>query len=80
MFREELEARGIEPCIPSKRSRKVPYAYDIALYRERQNVDNLFAKLKDWRRIVIRYDRSHAPSSPQSASQQPSSSGSDQWS
>lgn len=25
-FREELEARGIEPCIPSSRSRKLPYA------------------------------------------------------
>ncbi len=27
-FRKELEARGIEPCIPSSRSRKVPNAYD----------------------------------------------------
>lgn len=30
-FREELEARGIEPCIPSSRSRKIPYAYDTFL-------------------------------------------------
>lgn len=56
-FREELEARGIEPCIPSSRSRKVPYAYDTALYRQRHKVENLFAKLKDWRRIATRYDR-----------------------
>jgi choline dehydrogenase-like flavoprotein len=26
-FREELVARGIEPCIPSSKSRKKPYAY-----------------------------------------------------
>ncbi len=56
-FRDELEARGIEPCIPSSRSRKVPYTYDRALYRQRHKVENLFAKLKDWRRIATRYDR-----------------------
>lgn len=56
-FRTELEARGIEPCIPSSRSRKVPYPYDTALYRQRHKVENLFAKLKDWRRIATRYDR-----------------------
>jgi len=47
-----LEARGIEPCIPSSRSRKIPYAYDTALHRQRRKVENLFAKLKDWRRIA----------------------------
>lgn len=47
----------VEPCIPSSRSRKVPYAYDTPLYRQRHKVENLFAKLKDWRRIATRYDR-----------------------
>jgi len=56
-FREELEARGIEPCIPSSRSRKIPFACDKVLYRQRHKVENLFAKLKDWRRIATRYDR-----------------------
>jgi transposase len=56
-FREELQARGIEPCIPSRRSRKVPFAYDTNLYRQRHKVENLFAKLKDRRRIATRYDR-----------------------
>ena len=56
-FREELDARGIEPCIPSSRSRKVPYACDAALYRQRHKIENLFAKLKDWRRVATRYDR-----------------------
>lgn len=32
-FRKALAARGIEPCIPSSRSRKRPYAYDKAVYR-----------------------------------------------
>ncbi|ALN73064.1 transposase IS4 [Aureimonas sp. AU20] len=56
-LRTELEARGIQPCIPSSRSRKVPFPYDAALYRQRHKVENLFAKLKDWRRIATRYDR-----------------------
>ena len=56
-FREALATKGIEPCIPSSRSRKIPYPYDKALYRQRHKVENLFAKLKDWRRIATRYDR-----------------------
>lgn len=56
-FRQALSAKGIQPCIPSSRSRKIPYAYDRALYRQRHRIENLFAKLKDWRRIATRYDR-----------------------
>lgn len=30
-FRDELEVRGIEPCIPSSKSRKAPFVYDKVL-------------------------------------------------
>ncbi|MFG1395204.1 IS5 family transposase [Xanthobacter agilis] len=56
-FREALVDKGIQPCIPSSRSRKHPFAYDKVLYRQRHKVENLFAKLKYWRRIATRYDR-----------------------
>ena len=56
-FREALTARGIAPCIPSSRSRKVAYPYDKALYRERHKVEVMFGRLKDWRRVATRYDR-----------------------
>ena len=56
-FRQALTDRGITPCIPSSRSRKIPFAYDKDIYRQRHRVENLFAKLKDWRRIATRYDR-----------------------
>lgn len=56
-FREALAAKDIEPCIPPSKSRKVPFAYDKLLYRQRHRIENLFAKLKDWRRIATRYDR-----------------------
>nr|VFJ48330.1 MAG: hypothetical protein BECKFW1821A_GA0114235_101944 [Candidatus Kentron sp. FW]VFJ53466.1 MAG: hypothetical protein BECKFW1821B_GA0114236_10159 [Candidatus Kentron sp. FW] len=28
-----------------------------AFYKQRYKIENMFAKLKDWRRIVTRYDR-----------------------
>lgn len=56
-FRAALKERGTEPCIPPTKSRKAPLDYDKALYRQRHKIENLFAKLKDWRRIATRYDR-----------------------
>ena len=56
-FREALKERGIEPCIPPTKSRKTPLDYEKTTYRQRHKIENLFAKLKDWRRIATRYDR-----------------------
>ena len=56
-FRKALSSKGIAPCIPPTRNRKVPIPYDKTLYRQRHRVENMFAKLKDWRRIATRYDR-----------------------
>jgi transposase len=56
-FRTALIARGIAPCIPSTRTRKVASPYDRTLYRQRHKIENAFGRLKDWRRIATRYDR-----------------------
>ena len=56
-YRQALHARGIVPCIPGQKNRKVPLAYDPKLYRQRHRIENMFAKLKDWRRVATRYDR-----------------------
>ena len=56
-FRQALSERGIEPCIPSTKSRNQPLDYDKGLYQQRHRIENMFAKLKDWRRIATRYDR-----------------------
>ena len=53
-FRQALEECGVTPCIPPRRNRKVLIAYDKALYKTRHKIENLFAKLKDWRRVAIR--------------------------
>jgi transposase len=56
-FRQALIGRGTTPCIPSKANRKVQIDYDKALYRRRHKIENMFGRLKDWRRIHTRYDR-----------------------
>ncbi|MEJ8476997.1 IS5 family transposase [Roseibium algae] len=56
-FRQALKARGIEPCIPPKSNRKAEAPFDRALYKNRHKIENMFGKLKDWRRIHTRYDR-----------------------
>ena len=49
--------REIVACIPSKANRKIPIAHDRTLYRQRHKIENMFGRLKDWRRIHTRYDR-----------------------
>jgi putative transposase len=56
-FRSDLQNKGIEPCIPPKKNRRTQHHYDKMLYRQRHKVENMFGKLKDWRRIATRYDR-----------------------
>ena len=56
-FRQALSERGITPCIPSKANRKARIDYDKTLYRQRHKIENMFGRLKDWRRIATRYDR-----------------------
>ncbi len=56
-FREALQAKGIEPCIPGRKSRLEPVKYDKRRYRRRSRIEIMFGRLKDWRRIATRYDR-----------------------
>ena len=55
-FRHALAERGIDPCIPPRPKHKIQHGYVPALYRLRPKIENLFARLKDWRRIHTRYD------------------------
>ena len=56
-FRDALLARGITPCIPPKKNRKSPSSYDKELYKQRHKIEIMFGRIKDWRRIAMRYDR-----------------------
>lgn len=56
-FRDALKAKGIVPCIPPKKNRKIQIEYDKTLYKQRHKIENMFGRIKDWRRIAMRYDR-----------------------
>jgi transposase len=56
-LRKELTQNNIEPCIPPRKNRTEDIHYDKQLYKKRHKIENLFAKIKDWRRIAMRYDR-----------------------
>ena len=56
-FREALANRKIAAYIPSKSNRKAPIPHDAVLYKQRHRIENMFGRLKDWRRVHTRYDR-----------------------
>ena len=56
-LRAALTALGIMPCIPGRSNRKTPISYDTQLYKQRNRIERMFGRLKDWRRIALRYDR-----------------------
>jgi len=49
--------RGIEPVIPSISTRKNQRDYDKDKYKARHLIENFFAKLKQFRAIATRYDK-----------------------
>ena len=57
-FRNGLTDIGISPCIPSRKNRKEPIFHDKELYKDRHKIEVMFGRLKDWRRVATRYDRS----------------------
>jgi transposase len=52
-----LLAAGKKVVIPSKANRKAPRKLDRHLYAERHLIENFFAKLKQFRAIATRYDK-----------------------
>jgi len=57
VLREWLAKRGTDAVIPPRKNRKLQYAYDKALYRQRNVIERMFCRIKDWRRIHTRFDR-----------------------
>jgi len=54
---EPLAAVGKKVVIPSKANRKKPRKLDRHLYAARHLIENFFAKLKQYRAIATRYDK-----------------------
>ena len=58
--RQGLLLRGVLPVIPSNPARKEPLALDRELYRLRNRVERLNNKLKQFRAVATRYDKTAA--------------------
>ena len=47
-----------KPCSPGRKSRKKTVKYDKRRYKRRTRIERMFRRLKDWRRVATRYDKS----------------------
>jgi len=51
------EANGFIPVVPPNPKRREPWEYDKTLYKQRNEVERLFRRVKQHRRIFTRYDK-----------------------
>jgi len=56
-LRRFLAERQAEAVIPSTKSRRKPIPYDVIAYRDRNRIERMWCRLKDWRRVATRYDK-----------------------
>ena len=52
-FRAAQDNLGIQTCT----NRREPIEYDMRLYKQRNRIERMVGRLKDWRRIATRCDR-----------------------
>lgn len=56
-LRENLRERHAQAVIPAKRDRKTPIPHDAEMYKWRHAVENYFSKIKEFRAVNTRYDK-----------------------
>ena len=56
---QDLDERGATAVIPPKANRKIQRDYDAEVYKWRHLVENYFAKIKEFRGIATRYDKTN---------------------
>ena len=54
---DAINLKGAEPVIPSRSLRKISRDYDRHIYKERNAIERMFNKLKQFRRVSTRYDK-----------------------
>ena len=57
IIRSALRRRGIQPVIPTKSNERRDPTFDRDVYRERNRVERLINRLKQFRRIATRYEK-----------------------
>jgi transposase len=53
-----LQRRGTNPIIPGRSNRLNPMHYNKKRYRLRNVIERMFCRIKDFRRLATRYDKS----------------------
>jgi transposase len=48
---------GFVPVVPPKQTRILPWDYNRAMYRRRNEIERLFRRLKGFRRVFSRFDK-----------------------
>jgi transposase len=56
-LRTTLNDRGADAVIPAKADRKAPIPHDIEMYKWRHLIENFFQRIKEFRCIATRYDK-----------------------
>jgi transposase len=54
---DEIQQRGMKVVIPPKSNRNDKRKFSRKLYRTRHFVENFFCKIKRYRRVATRYDK-----------------------
>lgn len=55
--RNELRANHNVPVIPGRKNRKAEIVYDKAIYKWRRRIEMFFGKIKENRRLAVRYEK-----------------------
>jgi len=58
--RTNLESNNNIPVIPGRKNRIQPVIYDKIMYKLRRNIEILFGKIKENRRLAMRFDKADA--------------------
>ena len=56
-LRQRIEAQGAAPNIPDKSTRRERHCFSKALYKERNQIERFFNKIKHFRRIATRFEK-----------------------
>ena len=56
-LRQELAWRGTASVIPTHPTRKHKWSIELETYKQRNLIERMFCRLKDFRRIATRYDK-----------------------
>ena len=54
---DAIEAKGGEAVIPARKNRTVPREIDADRYKDRNLVERFWAKVKQYRRVATRYEK-----------------------